>query len=329
MDDAERAFRDALHRVDSVRIPVPLVDVAEVRRTRGRGPVVGRWLAAVAALALVAGLGSWVLAGRGQSVTAVPAAPSPVATPVALTGTTWIAVELYGRPATPAPEKVPFLEFRAGSTFHGGDPCNQFSGTYRLAGNDLTLSTFAKTEIGCNATQQQLFDKALASTRRVQRDGDTIELLDLPGSVLARFRSSGADTGPVPTPTATPSASLDPDTPTQAPELTPTPSATGTAASVQIRIRNASSVDFTDVYAVFPSGEKVHYGPVAAGSASGYEPIAQAYSYTYLKVTAAGKTYVWQPIDYAGESPLLGGRHYSYALDLVGSQVELTLQSDE
>ena len=306
MDDAERAFRDALHRVDSVKIPVPSLEPAEVRRTPGLGIMMGRWLAAAAVLAVVAGLAVWALAGRGQVVAAVPASPSSAAAPAKLTGTTWIAVEFYGKPTSFAHDKMPFIEFHPDSTFVGGDPCNGVSGSYRLVGNDLLLShPGAMTAVGCNVTQQQTFLKVLDGTRRVYRDGDTIELLDQPGSVLARFRSSESYIAPGPTPSAV------------------------TTAAVQVRIRNASVVDFSDVYAVFPSGEKVHYGPVSAGSASAYEPVKQAYSYTYLEVVAGGKTYKYQPIDFVGESELVHGRHYSYALDLVGSEVKLQLEFDE
>jgi len=315
MDDAERAFRDALHRVDSVKIPVPSLEPADVRRTPGLGIMMGRWLAAAAVLAVVAGLAVWALAGRGQSVSGVPAQPPSAAAQARLTGTTWIAVEFYGKPTSFAPEKMPFLEFRTDSTYRGGDPCNGIGGSYRLVGNDLRISPpGAMTEIGCNVAQQQTFLKVLDDTRRVYRDGDTIELLDQSGSGLARFHSSEAYTTPGPIPT-----------PTKVEEPIPTPSTWAPAKDVEIRIRNASNVDFADVYTIFPSGQKVHYGPIPAGSASVYEVVTQAYSYTYLEVVAGGKTYKYQPIDYVGESELPIGR-YSYALDLVGSSIDLTLE---
>jgi hypothetical protein len=96
---------------------------------------------------------------------------------------------------------------------------------------------------------------------------------------------------------------------------------------IRIRIRNASSVDFTDVYAVFPTGTKVHYGPIPAGGTSKYESVLEVYSYTSLTVNAGGRGYVYQPVDYVGESVLPNGQ-YSYALKLVGSQIDLTLEHD-
>lgn len=342
MDDAERAFRDALHRVDSAKIPVPSLEPAEVHRTPGLGLMMSRWLAAAAVLAVVAGLAVWALAGRGQTVAGVPAGRPTPASHVMLTGATWVALEFYGKPAARPNGAVPYLSFETDSTFFGGDECDQVSspaqidntealGTYRQVGNDLQIALDPKKVIGCDAAEQQLVRKVLDSTRRVYRDGDTLELLDQPGSVLARFRATaghpaitvGAGPGPLPTPSPRPT-----NMPTRVPQASSTPS-DGTPDTVQIRIRNASIVDYTDVYAAFPSGEKVHYGPVPAGSMSQYEPVKQAYSYAYLKVTAAGKTYVWQPIDYVGEAELVHGRHYSYALDLVDSEVDLKLEFDE
>jgi heat shock protein HslJ len=318
MDDAERAFRDALHRVDSVKIPVTSLEPADVRRTPGLGIMMGPWLAAAAVLAVVAGIAVWALAGRGQVVTGVPATPPSAVAPARLTGTTWIAAEFYGKPTDFAGDKMPFIEFRTDSTYRGGDPCNGVGGSYRLVGNDLQISLpGAMTEMGCNVAQQQTFLKVLEDTRRVHRDGDTIELLDQPGSVLARFRSSEAYTTPWPNPGPTP-------TPTQSAEVTPS---IGPAPVIGVRIRNTSSVDFSDVYAVFPNGKKVHYGPVAAGGTSKYEPVLEAYSYTSLTVKAGGRTYVYQPVDYVGESVLPNGQ-YSYALNLVGSRIDLTLEHD-
>ncbi len=141
MDDAERAFRDALHRVDSVKIPVPSLEPAEVRRTPGLGIMMGRWLAAAAVLAVVAGLAVWALAGRGQAVAGVPGGARPrQRRPARLTGTTWMAVQFYGKPTDAAPGQgaVPGVQDRL--DLRGGDPCNGVGGSYRLVGNDLRLS---------------------------------------------------------------------------------------------------------------------------------------------------------------------------------------------
>lgn len=178
MDDAERAFRDALHRVDSVKIPVRSLEAAEVRRTPGLGIAMGRWLAAAAAVVVIAGLAVWGFSTRG-GVAGIPAGPSSPSASITVTGTTWGAVQLYGKATEGAPDALPFLEFRPDSTYHGGDPCNALRGTYRLTGDELRISPpDAMTEMGCKVTQQQAFMKALDATRRVFRDGNYLQLLN-------------------------------------------------------------------------------------------------------------------------------------------------------
>ena len=222
MDEAERAFRDALHRVDSVKIPMPSLEAGEVRRSRGRGLVVGRWLAAAAALALVAGLGVWALSVRGLPPTAVPAAPASTAPRMPqLTGAAWGALELFGQAVAASGTQVPFVVFAKDSTFTGGDPCNHVGGTYRLVGDELLLSRKGDmTEMGCNVTQQGQFLKVLDGTRRAERTGDTLVLRDASGTVLGTFRAMVGQGEPGPTAT--------PSTPTPS---TPTPTRPGIRTS--------------------------------------------------------------------------------------------------
>lgn len=320
-DDAERAFRDALHRVDSVRIPVPPIEATQVRRASWSGLPVGRWLAAAALVAMVAGLSVWALSGRGQSLTAVPAAPVSAAPRVMLTGATWLAIDLYGTPAEPAPDAVPYLKFETDSTFAGGDPCNGFNGTYRLIGDELTLGVLAKTEIGCNGAQQGRFDRALSETRRVQRNGDTLELLDQPGNVLARFRATVGQIGAGPGPTPSVPATAATDMPTTVPPDTPTSSGEDPAAAVEVRIRNASDLDFDSVE--LGAGEDaLTFGTVRSGAQTGFQKTASIYRNPYVKIVIAGKPHVYQPVDQVGETPLTSGRH-SLVIDLVGGDIRV------
>lgn len=73
MTDLEQAFRDALRRADTIEVPVPPIDPAELS---GRGRLPWRtMLAATAALVVVAGVGVGVwLNGRGIPATPVPPA---------------------------------------------------------------------------------------------------------------------------------------------------------------------------------------------------------------------------------------------------------------
>ena len=318
MDDAERAFRDALHRVDSVKIPVPSLVPAEVRRGPGLGIMMAaRWLAAAAVLAVVVGLGVLALSDRGGTVTAVPSTPPSSAVGPTLTGTTWMAVQLYGKPTKGAPDNVPFLEFAAGATFSGGDPCNGVGGTYRQSGTELRLAPGAMTEIGCGTDQQTLFHKALDNTRRaIVDDLGYLELLDQSGSVLAVFQSSGGSTYPEPTPTLvpTPAPTVDPDTPTGS---LPTPVG---SEVVTIRVHNASDVDFESVEISF-SGQRMTFGPIAAGEASRFQRTEKANYYAPITVVTAEMTYRLEQKP-SGAAPMTPGS-YTYALNIVDGALSL------
>lgn len=95
MSEAEQEFRDSLRRAGDVTIPVAPLDPDEIIAASGQPWGVGpgrRWLAAAAAVVLVAGvgLGTWVWLGRDGTV---PATPAPVATPAASGDR--VVVELY------------------------------------------------------------------------------------------------------------------------------------------------------------------------------------------------------------------------------------------
>ncbi len=200
MDEMEKVFAEGLRKAASGR-PAIAVDVDEViarGEAAGRVPVgrrSWRWLAAAAAVLLVAGIGAgaWYLNRPG----AVPAVPvgSPSAAPVVLTGTRWLATEIGGRPvvesaSTARRESVPWLEFDA-TTMSGADPCNGVGADYRMDGDRISFGNWgAHTALGCHIAQQQRFERALMDTTRVQRDGDELEFLDDAGTVVLRFRSA-------------------------------------------------------------------------------------------------------------------------------------------
>ncbi len=113
MDDLERAFRNALRRADTIEIPVPPIDPAELAGRRQSPP----WrtiLAVAATVVVVVGVGAAWAAGRG--IPAVPVAPPEPA------GAT-VEVDLFsGRenpvvqlPATVTDELYALLDDRAGS----------------------------------------------------------------------------------------------------------------------------------------------------------------------------------------------------------------------
>ena len=97
MTDLERAFRDALRRVDAIEVPVPPIDPAGLS---GRVGLPWRTLlAAAAALVLIAGVGVAVwLNGRGIPATPVPPAGQAVTT---------VEVDVFSGRANPVLELDP------------------------------------------------------------------------------------------------------------------------------------------------------------------------------------------------------------------------------
>jgi hypothetical protein len=95
-------------------------------------------------------------------------------------------------------------------------------------------------------------------------------------------------------------------------------------ASPEVRVANRSSFDFTSVRVAFPSDE-VNYGAVAAGAASEYRRVEEAYRYAYIEVMIGERRLVMQPIDYVGDTLLSPGR-YTYALGMAQGGDQLTLQ---
>lgn len=95
-----------------------------------------------------------------------------------------------------------------------------------------------------------------------------------------------------------------------------------------IRVANRSQSNFSSVRVVFPS-EEVNYGAVAAGAASEYESVEEAYRYAFIEVMIGEQRLVMQPIDYFGET-LLGPGRYTYALGVAagGEQLTLELETD-
>lgn len=94
-----------------------------------------------------------------------------------------------------------------------------------------------------------------------------------------------------------------------------------------LRVENAGATDFSEVVVQF-TGSPARFGALPAGQASSYRTFDVAYRYGYIEVTADGETYVLQPIDYVGETPLGAGR-YTYRLNIAeGSSVRLTFERD-
>lgn len=109
----------------------------------------------------------------------------------------------------------------------------------------------------------------------------------------------------------------------------PAPLAPDEGGRILIRVANASDVAFERVVVIFADGQKEDYGAIAAGFASDYRDVREAYRYAYISVHFETDSLVLQPIDYVGES-LLGAGRYTYALavDTTRRSMSLTFLSE-
>ena len=98
---------------------------------------------------------------------------------------------------------------------------------------------------------------------------------------------------------------------------------------VFIRVRNQSAYQFENVV-VNTYNQPKSYGVIKQGQNSVYMKFDMAYRYAYIKLTAAEKELILQPIDFVGETPLEPGK-YTYSLsisDFNRGRLELKFQED-
>ena len=81
---------------------------------------------------------------------------------------------------------------------------------------------------------------------------------------------------------------------------------------VNIRVRNLSELTFDRVQVGEP--DKIHE-MVAPDTFTEYLPYEEAYRYAYIEIQSGAETFVLQPIDFVGETPLPIGL-YTYELDI-------------
>lgn len=82
--------------------------------------------------------------------------------------------------------------------------------------------------------------------------------------------------------------------------------------AVNIRVRNISSITFDIVQVGEP--DKIHEN-VSPDSFTDYLEYEIAYRYAFIQIQSADETFVLQPIDFVGETPLPIGL-YTYELDV-------------
>lgn len=100
---------------------------------------------------------------------------------------------------------------------------------------------------------------------------------------------------------------------------------------LKIRLTNVSPYDYKNIIVNTSSGD-VKFDDLKSGETSDYHSFKIAYSYAYVKLDIDGRTYVIQPMDYVGETPLEVGS-YTYQIDANESQKQhqkltLTLVKD-
>lgn len=115
--------------------------------------------------------------------------PPSLPPPESLDGTGWLLETLPGQALTPGRQVT--LNF-AQDRFNGNDGCNQYSGSYTLDGNKITVGeNIATTLMGC---QQAVMEQAsaylavLTQASSYQISGAQLTLLDAQGETLATFR---------------------------------------------------------------------------------------------------------------------------------------------
>lgn len=347
MTDLERTFRDGLRQAVAERPGDIRVDVDEViarasspdfvPETRWTPP---RWLAAAAAVLVVAGLGVGLTVFRPSA--GIPATPSaPLVTPSAstqldaadLVGSKWRAVQIDGRSVTSiGTASAPSLSFTSATQVLTNDGCNTGFRGYKLKPSGVRLDfsfgmVGAQTEIGCNPAQQQRFTKALDETTQARLGSDLLEFLNPNGEVVLRFeRFTGIEPTQPPSGVPTNSFAVTVSTPYESGEPTPTSPPTSTGA-VYVRLYNDTGVTVHKVKVGFPEGVVISEATMAPGAYSEYVRPEVAYRIASLQATADGHPYRTTPTDYVGEKPLEPG-NYTYSIRLVEGAMFLEFGQD-
>ncbi len=122
-----------------------------------------------------------------------PPAPSLDAIQPSLTNTYWRPVEIAGKPVdVAANQREPHLMLVPGENrMRGFGGCNQIQGRYEVQGEALHFIGTAATRMFCQGTMEQegAFLHAIESTATYKIVGETLELYDMNGALLARFES--------------------------------------------------------------------------------------------------------------------------------------------
>jgi len=134
------------------------------------------------------------ICGCGSKEPAVTSQPSPAAqieaekgiATVSLVGTEWHVAEIGGG-AVADPSQTS-MKFATEGNVSGSTGCNNFTGTAKIEGDQVSFSPLATTRKACQdalATQEQIFLKAIEAAHRFSVDSDgRLHLLGGDGQTL-------------------------------------------------------------------------------------------------------------------------------------------------
>jgi heat shock protein HslJ len=114
-----------------------------------------------------------------------------------LAGSTWRAVELYGRPVPspwPNPSREPHLVFDTGGQLAGSDGCNLLRGPFTQKGEGLTFGALAGTQMACPGVDEETsrrFRNALTGTSHWNLVNGRLQLYGATGKPLAVLARRG------------------------------------------------------------------------------------------------------------------------------------------
>lgn len=282
MNDVEQAFRDALRRADTARVPVPPLDPAQLKAGGRRPRPWQAMLAAAAAVMLIAGVGIAVWPGLGGGVPAVPVAPAttpPAEAPPVSTLTT-VEVDLHSGQQNPVVELDPSI----------ADELYAMVADHEAAG-ELAAEASPLPGLGfrgfvvTSASPDRPPLRVLPGSVRVGPDDDVKVLRDAETLFFDPLASA----------------------------LTPELRDLVASASVQLRVRNVGKQRFDSVELQLPSHQRIAVGMLGAGRVSGYQVVGEAYRYARILTTGDGQDHKLLPADYVGETPLAPGR-YTYEI---------------
>lgn len=104
-----------------------------------------------------------------------------------LEGTGWSVTSLLGKTlkADEMTNGLPSLNFSDNGKLFGSTGCNNFTGSYKLDGANLSLDPGAMTKMFCPGETEQDFLVAISQVTNVKMDGNVLNLLNREKTVMS------------------------------------------------------------------------------------------------------------------------------------------------